>query len=93
VKRRLAAATEAKRKADAVGASWLGADARLAIAEARMDLGDPDLDTGDLEEALAIYQRLGDDSGVAFAYQKDVGSKAPWFTITDDLPQCEELSA
>ena len=34
---------------------------------------------------------LVDDPGIRPTRHIFVGSKAPWFTITDDLPQCEEL--
>ena len=34
---------------------------------------------------------LTDDPGIRPARHIYVGSKAPWFTITDDLPQHEEL--
>jgi hypothetical protein len=34
---------------------------------------------------------LVDDPAIRPSRHIFVGSKAPWFTITDDLPQCEEL--
>jgi hypothetical protein len=34
---------------------------------------------------------LADDPGIRPSRHIFVGSKAPWFTITDDLPQSEEL--
>ena len=34
---------------------------------------------------------LDDDPGVSPGAHVYVGSKAPWFTITDDLPQFEEM--
>jgi hypothetical protein len=36
---------------------------------------------------------LDDDPGVRPASHTFVGSKAPWFEITDDLPQYQELPA
>jgi tetratricopeptide (TPR) repeat protein len=76
IKRRLAAALRAKEKADAMGASWMAADARRAVTEARLDLGDPDVDVGDLEEARAIYERFADDSGTAAVLEQEGDVKA-----------------
>jgi tetratricopeptide (TPR) repeat protein len=76
IQRRLAAARHAKEKADAVGASWMSADARYAITEARLDLGDPDVDDREIEEARAIYERLGEESGVASVLQLEASLKA-----------------
>jgi hypothetical protein len=76
IKRRLAAARHAKEKADALGASWMSADARCAITEARLDLGDPDVDDRDLEEARALYEKLREDSGIASVLEAEASIKA-----------------
>jgi tetratricopeptide (TPR) repeat protein len=70
IHRRLAAATEAKRKADALGAPWIGADARVAIGEARLDLGEAELGARDLAEARALFEELGDLASVANVYRQ-----------------------
>jgi tetratricopeptide (TPR) repeat protein len=66
IRRRREAATRAKEKADALGATWLSADARMEIAEARVGLGDVDLAASDLAEARAIFDKLGDTSNVVW---------------------------
>ncbi|HSO33633.1 MAG TPA: serine/threonine-protein kinase, partial [Labilithrix sp.] len=71
-RRRLAAATEAKRKADLLGAAWISADARLDIAEAHANLGAAEAGARDLEEAAVLYQQLGDKSGLAGIYRQQV---------------------
>ena len=71
-KRRLAAASEAKRKADLLGATWISADARVAIAEAHKDGGNAQAGTLDLEEAGALYTQLGDKSGLALVYRQQM---------------------
>ncbi len=72
VKRRLAAALEAKRKADLLGATWISADARMAIADAHRDLGDADAGAIELEEAIPMYLALGDKSGLAGIYRQQM---------------------
>ena len=72
VKRRLAAAVEAKRKADLLGATWISADARMAIADAHRDLGDADAGATELEEAIPMYLALGDKSGLAGIYRQQM---------------------
>src|SRR5262249_26982934 len=71
-KRRLAAASLAKRKADALGATWISADARVAIAEAQRDLGDAQAGARDLEEARSLYEQLGHQSGLALVYRQEM---------------------
>ncbi|HEX8793491.1 MAG TPA: serine/threonine-protein kinase [Polyangiaceae bacterium] len=65
VRRRLAASLEAKRKADALGATWIAADSRLSIAQAYRDLGQIENGGADVVEARALYEQLGDRSGLA----------------------------
>jgi eukaryotic-like serine/threonine-protein kinase len=69
IRRRLAAATRAKEKADALGVASLAADARVDIAQAHEDLGEMDLGLRDLDEARALYEKLGDKSGMANVYR------------------------
>jgi hypothetical protein len=72
VRQRLAAASEAKRKADLLGATWISADARVAIAEAHKDLGEADAGARDLDEARVLYEQLGDPSGLAGVYRQQM---------------------
>ncbi|HTQ48197.1 MAG TPA: protein kinase [Polyangiaceae bacterium] len=65
VRRRLSSSLEAKRKADALGAIWIAADARMSVAEAYRDLGQAEKGQADVAEARALYERLGDRSGLA----------------------------
>ena len=47
-----------------------------------------------VREAAYVHVTLGtltDDPGIRPTAHIHVGSKAPWFTITDDLPQHDEL--
>lgn len=67
---RLAAALEAKRKADALGATWISADARTDIAEAYRDTGEIDRGAADLDEAEKLFEQLGDRSGLAGVYRE-----------------------
>jgi hypothetical protein len=46
-----------------------------------------------IESAWVMMGTLDDDPGVKPALHIFVGSKAPWFAITDDLPQHEERTA
>ncbi len=67
---RLDAALEAKRKADALEATWISAPARTSIAEAYRDLGQIDRGAADLDEAEKLYEQLGDRSGLAGVYRE-----------------------
>jgi serine/threonine-protein kinase len=71
VRRRLAASLEAKRKADALGASWIAADARTSMAEAYRDLGEIEKGATALDEARALFEQLGDRSGLAGVYRHE----------------------
>lgn len=72
LKRRLAMASEAKRKADLLGAAWISADSRTAIAEAHKNLGNAEAGARDLDEAVLLYKQLGDKSGLAQAYRQQM---------------------
>jgi tetratricopeptide (TPR) repeat protein len=71
VRRRLSASLEAKRKADALGAIWIAADARMSVAEAYRDLGQAEKGQTDVAEARVLYERLGDRSGLAGVYSQE----------------------
>ena len=48
-----------------------------------------------VREGAYVHVALGslaDAPGIRPSEHIYVGSKAPWFEITDDLPQCEELT-
>jgi hypothetical protein len=47
-------------------------------------------DSGDGTHCIVHAGLLDDDPGVKPALHMFVGSKAPWWEITDDLPQFEE---
>jgi serine/threonine-protein kinase len=66
---RLASALEAKRKADALGATWISAPARISIAQAYRDLGQMDRGAVDIDESEKLYEQLGDRSGLAGVYR------------------------
>ena len=62
--RRLAAASAAARKGQAMGAWGVVAAARSDTGEAHADMGDLDAADADLEQARAIYEKRGDHNGL-----------------------------